>query len=201
MDINQKDIELNNDLKEMREQYNALKEHVDTQEIINDRLLRKTFKGHIESIHSVGWTTGLAGLFVIIASPFAFHYNPAFNMSWAFVIATDIMMLVCMGFTYFWHRKMDTSKIATQNLLEFAEEVKRLKLRYKMWMRMSFLIILPWLGWLCYEVYQKADSRELAIGFICAALIGAFIGMCIGLALDRKVLRHCNNIIDELKGF
>lgn len=201
MDFFENDIEQSGTLNEMRAQYKAMKEHVDRQEIINDQLLRKIFRSHIRSIHSVGWTSSACAVFVMLSCPFTFHYNSVFNLSWSFVIATEIIMAICISFNVFWHTRINTSGIASKNLLEFAEEIKKLKIRYKRWIYTGFLLILPWLGWLCYEVYERNENKEMAIGIIIGVIVGAFIGMVIGLLLDHKVINHCNDIIDELKGF
>jgi len=188
----------NMELEELRNQYNALKAQVEKQEIINDRLLMKTFKTKVRGIHAVAWKTIFCGVFVILISPFAFHYNPAVNLSWAFVIATDVMMALCIGLTTVWHVAVKQPE-AGANLLEFAKSIKLLKQRYRMWLRYCWLLIVPWLAWLCVEVYQNVPDKKFAIFFISALLLGGLVGALIGFMLHNKVISNCDEIIYELK--
>lgn len=184
------------ELEQLRSDYALLKERLDKQEIINDRLMASTFSAKVKEIHSVSWVTYLCGLFVLIVAPYSFHYGPL-NLSWYFVIATDIMMLVSMYFTWKWHHDLKNPEAGTLSIKEFAQSVKTLKVRYQNWLKISIPMILVWIGWMLAEMYFQMDSLVLTIAMAVALLVGAAFGGILGYSLHRKVVNRCDEIISQ----
>jgi len=190
----------NNDLllNQLRADYAVLKERLEKQEIINERLLSSTFSSKVKDIHSIGWTSSICAVFVIAISPVAFHYNPVFNLSWAFTIGTDVMMFACLFFNWYFHHGVKAPQHG-DDLLAFAGSVKLLRKRYQMWIRVGFGLIAVWLSWMLIELYFKLDTKEFCLMLI-PLVSGVVIGGAIGLRMDRKLIGRCNEIIREIEG-
>ena len=50
-------METNSVLEQLRADYNVLKERLDEQEIINDRLLQQTFRSQLKQINNRAWVS------------------------------------------------------------------------------------------------------------------------------------------------
>lgn len=185
-------------LEQLRNDYSALKSKVEKQAILNEKLLQSVFQSKVKSIHSVGWTSALCGLFVILVSPLAFHYNPALNLSWAFVVGTDIMMLVCIAYTWYFHSDVKAPE-AGASLKEFAQNVKTLKVRYQNWIRVAYIMIFIWMGWMFTEMFMTTEDKTLTYFAATGVLVGAVIGGILGFRMDRNVIKNCDDIIAAIE--
>ncbi|MCQ2146463.1 MAG: hypothetical protein MJZ16_03000 [Bacteroidales bacterium] len=187
------------ELEQLRSQFQMMKEQLDKQEIISDRLLRQTFKSKVKSINSVRTFSFICAIFVIGVAPFAFHFNPVVNASWAFIIGTDVFMSYCVYLTYRMHKQM-TLSAADSNLLEFAETAKKMKKDYQDYLKYTFPLAAVWVLWLIYEIFKNTEDIRAAIGTVIAMFIGGTIGGIIGLRQNKKVIAECQSIIDEIQG-
>lgn len=185
-------------LEQLRNDYSALKSKVEKQAILNEKLLQSVFQSKVKSIHSVGWTSALCGLFVILVSPLAFHYNPALNLSWAFVAGTDLMMLVCIAYTWYFHSDVKAPE-AGASLKEFAQNVKTLKVRYQNWIRVAYIMIFVWMGWMFTEMFMTTEDKTLTYFAATGVLVGAVIGGILGFRMDRNVIKNCDDIIAAIE--
>ena len=184
-------------LEQLRNDYSSLKQQLEKQEIINERLMNNAFKSQVRNINSKAWAQVACGLFVIIVAPMALHYNPAMNLSWAFVAATDVMMAVCIAFTLLWHSKVKTPDASGCSMKEFAANVKQLKERYQGWLKYAAGMISAWLIWMGIEIFRNADDQRLAVIALTGVLVGGLIGGLIGLRMHFKVLRECDEILSS----
>lgn len=193
-------MENTNDIifEQLRNDYSALKSKVEKQAILNEKLLQSVFQSKVKSIHSVGWTSALCGLFVILVSPLAFHYNPALNLSWAFVAGTDLMMLVCIAYTWYFHSDVKAPE-AGASLKEFAQNVKTLKVRYQNWIRVAYIMIFVWMGWMFTEMFMTTEDKTLTYFAATGVLVGAVIGGILGFRMDRNVIKNCDDIIAAIE--
>lgn len=192
-------METNSVLEQLRADYNVLKERLDEQEIINDRLLQQTFRSQLKQINNKAWASVTAAIFVIIVAPMAFHYNPAFSLSWAFVAATDVMMAICIWFTIYWHRAVKLPDASKSSMKQFAQSLKCLKQRYQTWLKYAAAMIGAWLIWICVEVFINSDDIRLAVFMMTSVLVGALVGGIIGLKMHFAVVRKCDEIISQIE--
>lgn len=191
--------ENNYTLEQMRADYQQLKERLENQEIINDKLMREAMGGKVRSMRgTVGWSVA-CGVFVLITAPFIFHYNPLINASWAFTIATMLMMAFCIFLDWKFNHKVQGTDISNCDMLTFSKHVREMKNYYAGWIKWAFVIIVFWAGWLIAEVLLHVEEKKLAIPMVVGMLIGLVAGGLIGYRMDRKIIRTCSEIIDEIE--
>ena len=89
-------------LEELRSQITILKEKVDKQTIVNDKLIHSVINAHTDDIKRKMFAAVVCGLITVCISPLAFHYN--LGLSWLFVIVTDIFMIYCMLMEVYYKR-------------------------------------------------------------------------------------------------
>lgn len=184
------------ELEQLRSEYALLKKKLDTQDIVNDKLMRHTFKSNISEINKNVWVVVCCAAFVMLTAPFTFR-NPPFEMSWSFIIATEILMAVCAFLTWKWHDDVKDPE-SSLSLREFAESVQLLKKRYEDWLKYSFVLVGLWVAWLLTELFTKSEDKTLTLVFAGGLMVGAIIGGIIGLSMHFKVVNGCKDILRQI---
>lgn len=189
-------MDINIELEEMRQQVSLLKEKLDRQELVNDKMLRKTMKTKISSLKVQQYTEYFSALFVITIGSVIFK---AMGCSWSFVIGTILYMSVCAVATFIMHRNLNRDDTANGDLLTVAKHAKKLKKDYHDWFYFAIPSIILWLAWFGYEQYQIYNDMKMALGVFIGALIGGAIGGTIGLLMHRKAKNTLNDIIEQIE--
>ena len=87
---------LSHELEQMRTQIGMLKQKLEQQAIVNDTHIRNSMKSKISDLNRTILGTIFAGIFAVIFAPVTFYVQ---GCSLIFVIATAIMLAVCLGLT------------------------------------------------------------------------------------------------------
>ena len=103
-------------LDEMRSQIAILKEKVDKQDIVNDKLMHRVINTRTDDIKRKMRVAVICGLITIAISPWVFHHN--LGLSWLFVIVTDIFMVYCMSMEIYYKRMISNKALMNASILE-----------------------------------------------------------------------------------
>jgi hypothetical protein len=186
------------DFEEMRNQFAILKEELNKQEIVNNRLLRETMKAKVNVMSSVKRFTYGAGIISIILCS-ALYFARMWSI--AFIIATCVMVVFCMLATVYTYRPVEQLNFIKDDMKTVAKVMVKFKKQSKFWERyVTPALIIPWLSWACYEYAWKYAPKDINPIFYCAPLIiGAVIGGFIGMRKSREATNAAQEIIDEIE--
>ena len=186
-------------LEEMRSQITILKEKVDKQAIVNDKLIHNVVNTHTSDIKRKVFVAIVCGLLTICMSPFAFHHN--LGLSWMFVIATDILMIYCISMEMYYKRMIADKTLMNASVLEVAQTVSRFKSGYKRYTLINWVVLLPiWLIWMFVEMYFNfSDNMELFWAMAAGLGLGIVVGGIIGLRLFVRIIDNADQIIKEIQ--
>lgn len=189
---------LSHELEQMRSQIGMLKQKLEQQTIVNDRHIRNSMKSKISDLNRTVRGTIFAGIFAVVFAPMTFYIN---GCSLAFIIATAVMLAVCLGLTIV--QKINLGRmtdLSQGNLVETAEKLSKVRTHYKEWYKIAIPMILVWVGWMIYEMVNAIGIESpTAIGFYCGAGVGLLIGGIIGSRINRKVVRQANEILAQIE--
>jgi len=183
-----------NELEEMRQQIQALKNKVDRQGVLNEQLVRKSLGDKMKDIHH---TVRMLIVMVVLATPLWVLIKYQYNLSFALLIFTLLMMYVSVFFD--WHtNRMEIGM--NDDLKETAQRLMEMKKRRALQEKIAGFIIMPiWAVWMVYEFYHNITDRFLAIALIIGAAVGAIIGGCIGLNIYFKWQRKNDEMIQQIE--
>ena len=189
---------LSHELEQMRTQIGMLKQKLEQQAIVNDTHIRNSMKSKISDLNRTILGTIFAGIFAVIFAPVTFYIQ---GCSLIFVIATAIMLAVCLGLTIVQKINLGSMMDLSQdNLVETARKLSKVRTHYKEWYKIAIPMILVWGGWMIYEMVQVLGIESpTAIGFYCGAGVGLLIGGIIGARINRKVVRQANEILAQIE--
>lgn len=187
---------ISHELEEMRAQLGMLKDKLEKQTIINETHIRNSMKSKMSDINKTVTGTIIAGVFALCYCTWFFYWQ---DFSLAFVIATFLMLAVCLGITIAQRVILGKMDFSQGNLVETAEKLSKIKKHYQDWYKIAIPMIIVWFGWMIYEMLSiHGMESPMAIGFCCGALIGGIIGGIIGMRINRKVARKATEILDQI---
>lgn len=190
-------MENNKEFEEMRQQMAILKSKLETQGIINDRLLRKAMSERVGWINRCyNWSIILT---LFVAIPYCWWAFKFIGMSTAFAIATELFLLYCVGYTVWCGRPLRDKHLMQGDLLQVASIVAKAKKRDGDWLMQGIPLLIIWFGWFIYEIYMEQGHYILIIAGIIGGLIGGGFGFSIHLKTQRKykeILEHIEDMKD-----
>ena len=187
---------ISHELEEMRAQLGMLKDKLEKQTIINETHIRNSMKSKMSDINKTVTGTIIAGVFALCYCTWFFYWQ---DFSLAFVIATFVMLAVCLGSTIAQRVILGKMDFSQGNLVETAEKLSKIKKHYQDWYKIAIPMITVWFGWMMYEMLSiHSLESPMAIGFCCGALIGGVIGGILGMRINRKVARKATEILDQI---
>lgn len=187
-----------NEILEMREQLATLKKQLDTQEIINDRLLKEAMSGKLSRINGQAiWI----GVICLIMMPLGYLNFQRIGHSTAFCIATSALFFICFVAMFLSHYRLRKRDIYSGDLVTVYTEVARMRKIYKSWHYWSIPLLIVWFGWMEYEVYLNMAQEDftLLLTISCSAIFGGIIGGIIGLRIHKRTLRTAEDLLRQIE--
>ena len=187
-----------NELNEMREQLATLKKQLNTQEIINDRLIKEAMGRKLSALNNSAIWISVVCLIMI---PLGYFNFQRMGHSTAFCIATSALFLICLIAIVVSHYRIHKRDIYSGNLVTVYKEVARMKRIYKSWHYWSIPMLIVWFGWLEYEIYiNQANEDMTALLMISASSIfGGIIGGIVGLRIHKRTLRTADDLLRQIE--
>ena len=179
----------------MRQQMQTLKNKLNQQEIVNDRLMRRSMRNEVSKITR---RYNVIMALCILMIPYGYWaFVVLSGLSVAFWIATSIIMLICAGATFYNTRKISDPGLMNHSLVEARQKVASAKKFESDWLLVGIPMIILWLGWFFYETYQQ--NHDYANGLFWGGCIGGAIGAICGFNMHFKTQRQYQDIIDQIE--
>ncbi len=184
------------ELEQMRSQIAILKKKLDRQTIINDAHIRNSMTSKRSDMTRIIAATIYIGL---LSMPYCTWIFSKFGFSLLFIVATDLMLAVCIGLTIKQRYTLKNLDFTQGNLVDVAQKLNKVKTHYHEWIKIALPMILLWLAWLAYEILTKMEPSPQQMGFLAGSAVGAIIGGIIGYRINRKIIRNSTEILNQIK--
>ena len=182
--------------QEMKEQIALLKKTIERQDIVSDRLMRRTMRRKMRSLNREARFVYVLGAFALVYCNIMFVNM---GLSLWFSLATTVFMLAAIGYTVWMHRGLSVEEISTGRLVEVGRKVARMKRMGQRWLRGVFPFLAVWFGWFVWEIWQSEANKDLALGMIVGGAVGGIVGGIIGYMRYRNTQRLADEILDNIK--
>ena len=191
----------NNELEEMRQQLGILKEKIDGQKLINDKLIRQSMLNKMSFMKKYTWVSFLALLFTYYA------YNEVrilFNTSWWFYGFTVLVMtfIVCFD-AYINH--VNKKEFLNGDLIAASLQMQRMKKLRKKSFLCGTIIMTIWTPWFFIETYYGSgaanggENTSMFNGMLVGGGVGLIVGVAIGIWLYLRMQRINSDIISQIE--
>ena len=186
----------NFNLEEMRQQMTTLKNKLNQQEIVNDRLIRRSMRNEVNNINRRYNIIMAIGILMV---PYGYWcFVKLGGLSVFFWIVTSIFMLICAGATFYNSRKISNPELMSHSLVEARKKVASAKKFESNWLLFGIPAVILWMGWFFYETYQ-IQGGDFYNGFFWGGCVGGIIGAIIGIKIHFKTQRQYQDVIDQIE--
>ncbi len=182
-------------LEEMRQQMTILKNKLEKQEIISDRMLRKAMKKNIVDINRRYLIIATVGLLMIPYGYWAFVMMG--GMSIGFWLMCSFGMVVSFCYTLWNGKDLRDKHLLETDILTARKKVARAKKRDHEWLKFGIPFGILFIIYFAYEAYRlygaEGEWHMLIVGVICG-----LIGCAVGVKLHFSTQRKYQDIIDQI---
>lgn len=182
------------EFEEMRSQLELLKNKIEQEEIVNDKLLRETMKFRLSSINKQVWIDVIAAAFGIFLYLGLFSFLPIWLL--AFIV---VLLVADATATVLVHRPVREKLIMNDDLKTVANKMRRLKKAYIIALCVELPVLIIFVVLFLNEVSQFYGGNVPSSAMLCGGIVGAFIGLAIGLMMFRRVLKNSDAIIKQIE--
>ena len=184
-----------NELEQLKEQYETLKEQFDQQEIVNDRLMKSSIKNNVDFFMRYRWKQYIlypVGILVgLLTIKWKFSGNLSLMLFWI------TYCLVCFIFEIWMLRKLHIKILENNDLLTLSNQARGFK---KLYSSCAILGAVPMLilfvGLFAHAGYDHLPSLRSLLIVFCAALL---IFVSVGIVDIRHKTKPCDEIIRQIE--
>ncbi len=188
---------MDKDFEEMRQQMNILKEKLQQQEIVNEKVFRRSTR---KSLKGINRRYTFVSILCILMVPYSY---------WAFVkltgmsiwlwLATCVLMLIAFVYTQYTGRFI-SSRVFEKDLVQARAKVAKAKKLDHDWLKIGIPLIVLWLAYFGYEMY-KVTGGEDSIYILVMCVVCALLGGAVGLKVHFKNQDNYEQVIEEIDDF
>ena len=182
-----------NILNEMQQQLRQMKEKLEGETIVNEKILRNAYRKTLGSLQRKALRQTIIGIVAMLLS--LNLLNVGFSIP--FVIATEVMLAFCLAATIIINNrlpKMDT------DLVTAAKGIIRFRKGYANWLWIGIPMLILWLGGMVYEIMKnEAFPSEAKYAMLIGLGVGIVIGGAIGLILRHNILSKSDETLAQIR--
>lgn len=182
-----------NILNEMQQQLRQMKEKLEGEKIINDKLLRNAYRKTLGSLQRKALRQTIIEVIAMLLCLNLLRMG----FSIPFVIATEIMLTFCLIATIVINNrlpKMDT------DLVTAAKGIVRFRKGYANWLWVGIPLLTVWMGGMCYEIMRNQTfPSEARVPMFIGLGVGLVIGGALGLMMRHNILSKSDETIAQIK--
>lgn len=186
-----------NELDDIRQQINAIKDKVDEQGHLNEALVKKIIQKKMKGVHRIIMLMAIIGLLCI---PLYIWIKYEMNLSWYFVIFTIVMMLGGITVDYFINR-MDITHMG-DDMVETARKLTQMKTNRSRATKIEICFAILWLLWFCFEKYMSdinvMGSHSAIVSVVILFVVSVIITTVVGYPIFQKMQRANDEMINQI---
>lgn len=183
-----------NTLREMQEQMQQLRDKLDNQKIVNERILKKSCS---QTASRLRFKANLPILFAV-AAMLMMPALRTYGVSMGFIIFTWVLMLVCIVATILTNRHIPQMD---RDLVTATQELTRFKKIHAEWIKFAIPMIIVWVGYLCWDLFRNGSGIDpmLRYGFLAGVVTGVILGGLLGFKIRRDQLNAADELLDQIE--
>lgn len=184
------------ELEQMRSQVDILKRKLEKQAIISDTHIRNSMKSKQYEMTKIIACTIFIGA---LSLPYCIWIFYKFGFSLLFIVATGLMLAVCLGITIKQRFSLKSLDFTKDNLVDVATKLNKVKTHYHEWIKIALPMILLWTSWLVYEGITRMEPSPIQMGFLTGIGVGVILGGIVGYRINRKIVSKSTEILEHIK--
>ncbi len=184
----------NKELEVMRQQLAILNKKLDSQEIVNNHLMREIMKNKMSWIRNTVWAETIACPFIILLF---ISFAATFNLSYGPVILMTVMLVADVVADYKINM-IGNSSFLDGNLVDTAIKLAKMKRSRLVQTMIEVPVLIVWVMWFLLDMYRHTPSDGFWNGVATAGFIGGVVGFFVGVAVWIWLFRKMQHTNDEV---
>lgn len=184
------------EFEEMKTQVSLLRKKLDSERMVNDKLMRRVMKEKVSSVNTYITKVIVCGLLAIVL--LNFDFTVLFPLSGTFLVFSNLMMVCALSYTIWNKILLGSVNMMEDNLLDVCHKLVRFKQREIRYLYIGAPVILLWLGYFTYEVNTSIEDPAVAYSLSFSGGIGGVIGFSIGIYMFRKMIKNVNDVVEHI---
>ena len=183
-----------NTILEMQQQIKQLREKLESQKIVSDRMLHNSFGQTSRRLKLKSSIPIIAGVAAILSTPAMYNLG----LSIPFLVFTALLMAVCVVATILIKGLIpDMDK----DLVTAASDLIRFRKIQKDWIKFGIPALIVWLGLFTWDIWKNTDvfDEGIFIPVLCGILVGILVGVSVGLKNRRDVLDSTDELLSQIE--
>lgn len=191
--MNNTEIDINQELEQMRQDYAALKDRYDKQQIVNDLILKKSMK---QAGGRLRFNSNLTIALGVAAVAFAFVI-PQLGLSKLFFFFTLALMMVAVIAAVLASRHLPR---LDGDLVTAATETVRFRKIYTTWPKIGIPLAAVWFGLFIWEALKShvAEASDIYL-FVACMVVFVLLGIVFGLKHRRNLLDATDDLLSQIE--
>jgi hypothetical protein len=182
-----------NELQEMRQQMELLKEKLNRQEVVNEQLMHKAIETKLNRLSLNRKIKRVYMIFCMLFIQWLLVEGVGLPM-W-FALATVAMLALSLVYHEAFMEHISASDLNRYSIHEINEKAIRLKRQGARWIRIGIPILIVWLIAFIYVVQHRFELETEGQYILYGIGFGIIIGACLGVIIYKKQQR----MIDDLR--
>lgn len=196
--MNNESFELSDDLKQLKEDYSALKKELEAERIINKDLMNSAFKRNLRTIMFDKKLSLAAGVIAAVVMPIV---AMLFSVPFRFLVTLEIFILSLIVVIVLFYRKYDLNKVPFYDVLNASKTIKEFKKSY------IHMTIIVWIALIAiivsfmpriFEVWSTPLKTVCAVTFLAIVVT---VCLFVEFRYSKTIIDSCNSITKSLEGF
>lgn len=184
------------ELEQMREQLQLLKDKLAREHIINDKVLRRAVRDKLSSVQRRSLIMSIVGA---IAIPLVAVKLFLMDFSLTYTVITTLFLALAIGTELYTMGLVSGSNIVSGDLLSAGIKAARAKKIQQQWLIVGIPFVVIWLGWGAYELHGMFPNPEEFRAMLISGVVGGVIGGIIGSVIYYRNQRELSEIIDQIE--
>ena len=194
--MNKEERNIDQELEQMRQDYAALKERFDKQQIINEQLMEKAFKSDIRWLSAdklSGIIAGALGIPLIIVISIIRH------IGWWYPAVSSVFIVIVIWAMLRIYRDLSKETLYEEDVLSATKKVKRFKQQYHRYFFVSMTAIVILSGAFAPTIYHSWSTPEQGMKMVLFLVLTVVTLCIIAFFYYKRLMKACDSILGRLK--
>ncbi len=194
--MNKEEFDISQELEQMRQDYAALKERFDRQQIINDQLMAKAFKADARWL-SLDKNSGIVAC--ALAIPTIIVVSIIRNLSWWIPTMATLFCIVTLWAQLHMYKHLSKETLYVEDVLSATKKIKHFKQQYQRFFYASFGAAVILVGLYSPTIYYSWNNPSQGIKMVVILWLILLILVVWGFLFYKRLMRACDSILDRLQ--
>ena len=186
------------ELDMMRQQMATLKNKLDQQEIVNERLIQQSIGSQLRRMRFLKWRKLVIILLGMIYVPGIVFWM--LDLPLWFALVTLVFFGIAAVYDFYYMNGISENNMSRQQLLDTSNRLVKMKKMNARWLWFSIPFLIVWLTIFIYLVCMQGSMNEEEMkGFLYGCGGGLVIGAVLGTMVYLRQQRSAQNLIDQIK--